>query len=167
MQLIVAVDKNWAIGNGTKLLVRIPEDQKFFRETTMGHVVVLGRKTLAEFPGGLPLKGRTNIIVTRDKNFSAKDAIIVHSEEELKEELKKYDSDDIFIIGGESIYDMMYEYCDTAHVTKIDYAYQADKYFPNLDNKEDWVITADSDEQTYFDLEYYFYKYENKNPKSL
>lgn len=167
MQLIVAVDKNWAIGNGTKLLVRIPEDQKFFRETTMGHVVVLGRKTLAEFPGGLPLKGRTNIIVTRDKNFTAKDAIIVHSEEELKEELKKYDSDDIFIIGGESIYDMMYEYCDTAHVTKIDYAYQADKYFPNLDNKEDWVITADSDEQTYFDLEYYFYKYENKNPKSL
>ena len=89
------------------------------------------------------------------------------SEEELKEELKKYDSDDIFIIGGESIYDMMYEYCDTAHVTKIDYAYQADKYFPNLDDKEDWVITADSDEQTYFDLEYYFYKYENKNPKSL
>lgn len=167
MQLIVAVDKNWAIGNGTKLLVRIPEDQKFFRETTMGHVVVLGRKTLAEFPGGLPLKGRTNIIVTRDKNFTVKDAIIVHSEEELKEELKKYDSDDIFIIGGESIYDMMYEYCDTAHVTKIDYAYQADKYFPNLDNKEDWVITADSDEQTYFDLEYYFYKYENKNPKSL
>ena len=167
MQLIVAVDKNWAIGNGTKLLVRIPEDQKFFRETTMGHVVVLGRKTLAEFPGGLPLKGRTNIIVTRDKNFTAKDAIIVHSEEELKEELKKYDSDDIFIIGGESIYDMMYEYCDTAHVTKIDYAYQADKYFPNLDDKEDWVITADSDEQTYFDLEYYFYKYENKNPKSL
>ena len=62
---------------------------------------------------------------------------------------------------------MMYEYCDTAHVTKIDYAYQADKYFPNLDEKEDWVITADSDEQTYFDLEYYFYKYENKNPKSL
>lgn len=167
MQLIVAVDKNWAIGNGTKLLVRIPEDQKFFRETTMGHVVVLGRKTLAEFPGGLPLKGRTNIIVTRDKNFTAKDAIIVHSEEELKEELKKYDSDDIFIIGGESIYDMMYEYCDTAHVTKIDYTYQADKYFPNLDEIESWQIIADSEEYTYFDLEYYFYQYKNQKPKQL
>lgn len=167
MQLIVAVDKNWAIGNGTKLLVRIPEDQKFFRETTMGHVVVLGRKTLAEFPNGLPLKGRTNIILSRDENYTVKDAVVVHSKEELFKELKKYDSNDIFVIGGESIYEMLYEYCDTAHVTKIDYSYQADKYFPDLDKKENWKITGESDEQTYFDLEYYFYKYENASPKSM
>lgn len=167
MQLIVAVDKNWAIGNGTKLLVRIPEDQKFFRQTTMGHVVVLGRKTLDEFPGGKPLKGRTNIILSRDENYKVDDAVVVHSKEELLEELKKYDSDDIFIIGGESIYNMLYQYCDTAHVTKIDYSYQADKYFPNLDEDSNWKITADSDEQTYFDLEYYFYKYENSNPNPM
>lgn len=167
MQLIVAVDNNWAIGNKNNLLVSIPGDHKFFRETTMGHVVVLGRKTLEGFPNGLPLKGRTNIILTTDKDFTAKDAIIVHSKEELLVELAKYESDDVFIIGGESVYNMMYEYCDTAHVTKINYNYQADKYFPNLDQEENWVITGDSDEQTYFDLEYYFYRYENRSPKPL
>jgi dihydrofolate reductase len=167
MQLIVAVDNNWAIGNQNNLLVSIPEDHKFFRETTMGHVVVLGRKTLAGFPGGLPLKGRKNIIITHDTDFEAKDAVVVHSKEELLEELAKYESDDVFIIGGESIYNMMYEYCDTAHVTKINYSYQADKYFPNLDELDNWVVTGDSDEQTYFDLEYYFYRYENRQPKPL
>ena len=165
MQLIAAVDKNWAIGNGNKLLVRIPEDQKFFRETTMGHVVVLGRKTLDEFPNGLPLKGRTNIILSRDHDYKVKDGIVVHSEEELFEELKKYDSKDVFVIGGESVYKMLYPYCDTAHITKIDYSYQADKYFPNLDKDDNWRVTADSDEHTYFDLEYYFYKYINDNPR--
>lgn len=167
MQLIVAVDSNWAIGNGNKLLVRIPEDQKFFRQTTMGNVVVLGRKTLAEFPNGLPLKGRKNIILSRDENFTVKDAVVVHSKEELFEELKQYDSDSIFVIGGESIYNMLYEYCDTAHVTRINYKYQADKYFPDLDKDESWELTGDSDEHTYFDLEYYFYRYENHNPKPM
>lgn len=167
MQLIVAVDGNWAIGNKNNLLVSIPEDHKFFRQITMGHVVVLGRKTLEGFPGGLPLKGRTNIILTHDPDFEAKDAVIVHSKEELLKKLADYDSDDIFVIGGESIYQMMYEYCDTAHVTKIHYSYQADKYFPNLDKMDNWVITGESDEQTYFDLEYYFYRYENKNPKAV
>lgn len=167
MQLIVAVDENWAIGNGNKLLVRIPEDQKFFRQTTMGNVVVLGRKTLDEFPNGLPLKGRKNIILSRDENYQVQDATVVHSKEELLQELQQYDSDQVFIIGGESIYRMMYEYCDTAHVTKIQYTYQADKYFPDLDKEQNWSIVGESDEQTYFDLEYYFYKYHNSNPKSL
>jgi dihydrofolate reductase len=163
MNLIVAVDKNWAIGHKNKLLVSIPNDQKFFREETMGKVVVLGRKTLETFPGGKPLKGRTNIILTRDPNLEVKDAIIVHSKEELLEELKKYDKDDVFIIGGTSIYEMMLPYCDVAHITKIDFAFDADSYFPNLDEKEEWKITAESDEQTYFDLEYTFLKYERKN----
>lgn len=167
MQLIVAVDKHWAIGNQNNLLVSIPEDHKFFRQTTMGHVVVLGRKTLAGFPNGLPLKGRKNIILSRDKNYEVKDAVVVHSKEELFEELRQYDSDDIFVIGGESIYNMLYEYCDTAHVTKIDYLYQADKFFPNLDESENWVLTGDSDEHTYFDLAYYFNRYENRNPKAM
>ncbi len=167
MQLIAAVDNNWAIGNGTKLLVRIPEDQKFFRQMTMGHVVVLGRKTLDEFPGGKPLKGRTNIIMSRDPEYKVEGALVVHSKEELFEELGKYESDDIFIIGGESIYKLLYQYCDTAHITKIDYSYQADKYFPDLDEDEEWKLTADSDEQTYFDLEYYFLKYENSSVKPI
>ena len=79
MNLIVAVDKNWAIGLNNKLLVRIPSDQKFFREETTGKVVVLGRKTLEKFPGGLPLKNRTNIILSPDPDYKVKDAIVVHS----------------------------------------------------------------------------------------
>ena len=85
MELIVAVDNNWAIGNKDNLLVSIPEDHKFFRQVTMGNVVILGRKTLAGFPNGLPLAGRDNIILSRNQNFSVKGGIVVHSEEELFE----------------------------------------------------------------------------------
>lgn len=162
MNCIVAVDKNWAIGKSNDLLVKIPMDQKFFRETTTGKVVVMGRKTLESFPNGLPLKNRTNIVLTHNPNYTVKDAIVVHSLEELEEELKKYKSEDIYVIGGEKIYAQLLDQCDVAHVTKIDYAYDADAYFPNLDEKQEWVITGDSEEQTYFDLEFYFYRYEKK-----
>lgn len=160
MNLIAAVDKNWAIGKNNQLLVRIPMDMKFFRETTTGKVVVMGRKTLESFPNGLPLKDRTNIVLTRNANYDGKGAIVVHSLEELREELKKYKSEDIYVIGGEQIYNALVDECDVAHITKIDYAYDADAYFPNLDEKPEWKIVADSEEQTYFDLEFYFYKYE-------
>ncbi len=160
MNLIVAVDKNWAIGKENKLLVSIPQDMKFFRETTIGKVVVMGRKTLESFPGGQPLKQRTNIVLTTDKNYSVKDAIVVHTIDELLEELKKYNDEDIYVIGGESIYRQMLPYCTLAHVTKINHAYEADTYFPNLDEKDEWVVTGVSDEQTYFNLEYEFVRYE-------
>ncbi len=160
MNLIVAVDKNWAIGNGNKLLVSIPQDMKFFRETTMGKVVVMGRKTLESFPGGQPLKKRTNIVLTRDKNYRVKDAIVVNTVDELLLELGKYDEDEIYVIGGESIYRQMLPYCKTAHITKIHHEYEADTYFPNLDEDDEWVVTGVSDEQTYFDLEYEFVRYE-------
>ncbi|WP_461809972.1 dihydrofolate reductase [Faecalimonas sp.] len=160
MNLIVAVDKNWAIGCGNRLLVSIPADMKFFRETTMGKVVVMGRKTLESFPGGQPLKNRTNIVITRDKNYKVKDAIVVTSVEEALEELKKYDEEEIYIIGGESIYRQFLSYCKTAYVTKVDHTYEADTSFPNLDEMEDWKMTGISDEQTYFDLEYIFTRYE-------
>ncbi len=160
MNLIVAVDENWAIGKGNDLLVSIPQDMKFFRETTMGKVVVMGRKTLESFPGGQPLKKRTNIVLTRDKNYQVKDAIVLHTVEEVLEELKKYDEEEIFIIGGESIYRQFLPYCKLAHVTKIHHAYEADTYFPNLDEMDDWEVTGVSDEQTYFNLEYEFMRYE-------
>lgn len=160
MNLIVAVDRNWAIGNKNELLVSIPNDHKHFRQETTGKVVVLGRKTLATFPQGLPLKGRTNIILSTDPSYTVKDATVVHSIKELLETLKHYKSDDIYIIGGESIYRQMLPYCDTAHITKINHVYDADTYFPNLDGMENWKITADSEEQTYFDIEYVFLKYQ-------
>ena len=160
MNLIAAFDKNWAIGKDNGLLVSIPADMKFFRETTTGKVVVMGRKTLESFPNGLPLKNRVNIVLTTDYSYQVKDAVIVHSKEELEEELQKYNSEDIYVIGGESVYRLLLDVCDTAHITKIDYAYEADAFFPNLDENPDWEIVADSEEQTYFDLEFYFLKYQ-------
>ena len=162
MNIIVAVDNNWAIGNKNELLIRIPNDQKHFREETLGKVVVLGRKTLQTFPQGLPLQGRTNIILSKDKNYKVKDAIVVHSTEELLAQLQQYNEEDVYIIGGESVYRELLPYCNVVHVTKIDHEYEADSYFPNLDADEDWEITADSDEQTYFDIAYQFLRYERK-----
>ncbi|MBE5944569.1 MAG: dihydrofolate reductase [Lachnospiraceae bacterium] len=167
MDLIVAVDNNWAIGNKGDLLVSIPEDHKFFRQTTMGHVVILGRKTLAGFPNGLPLSGRDNIIMSTNKDYKVKGGIVVHSKDELFETLKEYKDKQIFVIGGGKIYEMLLPYCKYAHVTKINYNYSADTYFPNLDKMDNWKIVADSDEHTYFDLEFYFYKYENTAPLNI
>ena len=138
MNIIVAVDKNWAIGKDNKLLVSIPADMKMFRQETTGKVVVMGRKTLESFPNGLPLKNRTNIVLTGNKDYNVKDAIIVHTVEELLEEIKKYPSEEVYCIGGDSVYKQLLPYCDTAHVTKIDFAYEADSYFPNLDEMPEW-----------------------------
>ena len=160
MNLIVNADKNWAIGKDNRLLVSIPQDMKFFRETTTGKVVVMGRKTLESFPGGQPLKKRTNIVLTTDPNYQAGEAVIVHSMEELMEELKKYPREDIFVIGGESIYRSLLPWCRTAYVTRTDHAYDADTWFPDLDADPEWKMTKTRDEQTYFDLEYYFTVYE-------
>lgn len=165
MNMIVAVDNNWAIGSKGGLLVRIPNDHKNFRQETTGKVVVLGRKTLETFPQGMPLQNRTNIILSTNPDYKVKDAIVVHSKEELLEELAGYKDDEIYIIGGESVYRMMLPYCDVAHVTKIDHTYEADAYFPNLDEMDEWEITNDSEEQTYFDIAYQFVKYERKARK--
>ncbi len=159
MNLIVAVDNNWAIGYKNQLLVSIPADMRFFRDETSGKVVVLGKKTLDTFPGGKPLKNRLNIIISRQMDLKVSDAIVVHSIEEALEAASGYKSEDIYVIGGATIYEQMLPYCDVAHVTKINYSYEADTYFPNLDEKEDWTLEIESEEQTYYDLEYTFCKY--------
>ena len=160
MNMIVAVDEHWGIGNKNELLIRIPADMKLFREETTGKVVVLGRKTLETFPGGLPLKNRKNIILSSQKDFQVKDAQVVHSLEELLEELKNYEEEEIYIIGGESVYRMMLDYCKKIHVTKIDRTYEADAFFPNLDEKKEWKVMVESEEQSYFDTTYRFVQYE-------
>ena len=164
MNAIVAVDSNWAIGNKGQLLVSIPNDHKMFRKETLDKVIVYGRKTLETFPLAQPLDKRTNIIVSSNPDYKVKGALVVHNIPELLEELKQYDTDDVYIIGGASIYRQMLPYCNTVHVTKIDYAYEADVYFPNLDMDPEWEITAGSDEQTYFDIAYEFVRYDRKKP---
>lgn len=166
MKAILSADRNWGIGNGNKLLVSIPSDMKLFRQTTTGKVVVMGRKTLESFPNGQPLKNRTNIVLTENPDYRVKDAVIVHSKEELLKTLEQYDTEDIYIIGGESIYRMMLPYCDTVLVTKIDRAFQADTFFPDLDKMEEWEMTEEGEEQTCFDLEFRFTKYERRQEMS-
>ena len=162
MNMIVACDSKWGIGNKGELLVRIPQDQKLFQMETMGKVVVMGRKTLESLPQKRPLAGRTNLILSRNPEYRVRGAEVFHSAEELRKELAKYPSGDIYFIGGEEVYREFLKDCDTVHVTKIDYTYQADTYFPNLDQMEEWYVAEESDEQTYFDLIYYFVKYSRK-----
>lgn len=162
MRAIAAVDSNWAIGNKGRLLVSIPADHKMFRKTTMDKVIVYGRKTLETFPMQHILDGRTNIILSHNQDLKVNGAIICHSIEELLETLKDYDQDDIYVIGGASVYKELLPYIDLVEITAIDYEYEADAYFPNLDADPEWEVTQESDEQTFFDVAYTFKRYERK-----
>ncbi len=160
MNLYVTADSNWGIGYNNGLLIQIPRSQKLLWEETKGKVVVMGRKTLETLPQGLPMAGRTNIILSGNRNLKVKGATIVSSVDELLKEVEKYPPEDVYVIGGESTFAQLLPYCRVAHVVKMDHAYQANKYFPNLDKSEEWKLTADSDEYTYFDIAYEFLKYE-------
>jgi len=162
MNLIVAVDANWGIGKDNQLLIRIPGDQRMFRQKTTGNVIVIGRKTLDSFPGGTPLKDRVNIVLTKEKRESRGGEIYVNSPEEALEEIKKYPELDIYVAGGDSVYSQFLPYCDTAYVTKIDRKYEADAYFPNLDENPEWELAEEGEEQTYFDITYAFLVYKRK-----
>ena len=159
MNLIVAVDRNWAIGRGNKLLCSIPADMKFFRETTSGHIVVMGRKTLESFPGGRPLKNRVNVVITKSPSYEKEGAMIMHSVPEALQYLEQFDTGEVFVIGGESIYRQMLPYCDTAYVTCIDEAFPADTWFPNLEEDEAWICAEESEVQEHEGLAFRFRKY--------
>ena len=159
MIAVLSADKNWAIGYKGDLLVKIPNDMKMFRKLTTGNVIVMGRKTLESFPNSQPLPNRVNIVMTQNPDYQAKGCVIVHSIEELLEELKNYPDKQIYVVGGESIYRELLPYCEEAYVTRIDYEYQADRYFPNLDEMEDWEMYEEGEEETFFSIEYYFNKY--------
>lgn len=162
MKAIVCADRNWGIGNDGKLLVSIPSDMKHFRDTTIGHVVVMGRRTFDALPGRRPLSDRVNIVLSGDSNFHPEGVTVVRSKNELLEKLRPYHTDDIFIIGGTSVYELMLPYCSKVLVTRIDFAYQADCYFPNLDYMPEWEVSEESEEQTCFDIEFVFRTYRRK-----
>lgn len=162
MIAIAAVDANWAIGYENRLLARIPEDQKFFRETTSGGVVVMGRKTLESFPGAKPLPKRINIVLSGNADYRAEGAVIVHDEKELAEELKKYSGQKIFLIGGAYVYRTFLDHCETALITKIDHSYTADAYFPNLDEDPAWELVEEGEPKEHEGLRYRFCRYERR-----
>lgn len=139
MKLIVAVDRNWAIGYRGELLARVSADLKRFKTLTLGHPVLLGRKTLATFPGGRPLTGRENFILSTDPDFRVEGAVVLRSVEEARARCPE----DTFVIGGAQIYRALLNGCDTAYVTKLDADFPADTWFPNLDALPGWGIAEE------------------------
>ena len=158
MNLIVAVDQNWAIGKDGDQLVYLKEDLKRFRTLTSGHTVILGRKTLATFPGGRPLKNRRNLILSRNPQFQAEGAEVFASVEEL---VQRADGD-AFVIGGASVYEQLLPYCDTAYITKIHAAFPADTYFPDLDKSEEWEVVEESESLEQDGIAYHYVTYRRK-----
>jgi len=164
MNIIVSVDKKWGIGNKGKLLVSIPKDMKLFREETVGKVIIMGHNTLLSLPGSQPLAGRENIVLSKDKNLKVKGATVVNSLESCLEYLREnnINDEDVFVIGGESVYNDFLPYCDIAHITYIDYEYEADRHFLNLDISNEWSLVLETEEETYFDIPYTFRLYKRK-----
>lgn len=161
MNAIAAVDSNWGIGYNNDLLLSIPEDMKYFRSMTAGKVVVMGLNTLRSFPGGEPLKNRTNIVLAASRRYKNKKALVCYSLEELLDLLKKYDTEDVFVIGGESVYRLLLPYCKRAYITKIEKEFKADRYFENLDQKEGWRLTDAGELMDYEGIGFRFTAYTN------
>lgn len=159
MNLIVCVDANWGIGKQGKLLIDLPEDKQYFRRMTTGGVVLGGRKTMEALPGGMPLANRKNIVLTTRKDYCFGDADVVHSVQEALEEFKKYPEEQVFIIGGESVYRGFLPYCTKAYVTKVASWYDADCYCPNLDDDSEWRRVCQSEESCYQGVRYRFLEY--------
>ncbi len=166
MKTIVAVDEKWGIGKKNGLLFSLKEDMKFFREKTLNKVVVMGGNTLLSFPGSKPLKNRTNIVLS-DVLEEGDGYILTRTLPELLEELKKYDTDEIFVIGGAMMYRTMLPYCDTAYITKVFADGEAEVFFPNLDEQKDWKLVAQDTEIEDNGYKISFTTYKNSNPKSL
>lgn len=161
MKAIAAVSADWAIGKDNSLLFSIPEDMKFFRETTKGHTVVMGRKTLESFPDGKPLPKRRNIVLTSNPSYDAKGAETVSSVDELEKLLDGCD-EEVYVIGGGSIYKALLTFTDTALITKVYEHTEADTWFPNLDEDPNWEITGSSEMKEYNGLKFQFVTYHRK-----
>lgn len=164
MKLIVAVDKNWGIGKDGDLLTSIPDDMRFFRETTQRHVLVMGSKTLRSFKNCRPLPGRLNIVLTRS-GASFAGAVVCRSIEQALKLLKAFSSDDIMVIGGGLIYSQLLPYCSKAYITKMHFDGEADTFMPNLDESGSWKLSSESELKDFEGLTYSFTEYENSDVK--
>ena len=166
MQAILHCDRNWGIGKRNDLMFHLPKDMKFFRTSTTGKVVVMGSNTLLSFPGGKPLKGRTNIVLWPggDENRAKEDGfIMVQSLSELFTEIAKYQPEDVFVIGGAMMYHTLLPYCDKVLLTKVDADGQAEVFFDNLDKLDNWQMTYQSEPQEDNGYVIRFTTYENSS----
>lgn len=162
MNLIVAVDKNWGIGKDNNLLVHLKGEMKYFREQTLGKVVVMGRSTLESFPEGKPLKDRTNIVITHRNDFKKDGVIVVHNMDELAEEINKYNPEDVMVIGGASVYNELMTSCDRLLITKIDKEFDADTFIKNVDELHQFKVLKKSEVQEENGIKFQFVEYIRK-----
>ena len=165
MNLIVAADKNWAIGKGGDLIYSIPEDMKFFRRMTQGKTVVMGRKTLESLPGMKPLPKRVNVVLSSNRDFAPEGVVMVHNYSELFAELAKYPEDDVMLMGGGRLYTDLAKYCRRAYITLIDAETEGvDTFIPNFDELEGWSIESVSGPLEDAGYSFRFATYINSNP---
>lgn len=157
--MIAAADEKWGIGKDNRLLVQIPADMRRFRDLTLGRTVVMGRRTLESLPNGMPLYGRENVVLG-SRQPAVKNIVVKKDIDSLRRYLNE--KDEVYVMGGESIYRQLLPYCDRAYITKIKHVYDADAYMPNLDAALEWELVEESEEQTCFDIEYTFRVYERK-----
>lgn len=162
MNMIVAVDKNWGIGRNNGLLASIPTDMKYFKEHTTGKVVVMGRKTLESMPGGKGLPKRINYVLTANQDYEVEGCNIVHDEYELFDELSQYEPDEVFLIGGASLYNRFYKYCSKLYITKMDADLDADAFIKNIDKDEDFEVISESEPITENGITFRFCVYSKK-----
>lgn len=163
MIAIVAVSRNWGIGKDNQLLFSIPSDMKHFRQTTTGGTVLMGRKTLESFPGGRPLPNRRNIVLT-SQEMEREGVEVVHSIQEMLDAVKTTPSEEVFVIGGGTVYEALLPYCDKAVLTMVDATPDADTFFPNLDTNDAWEQSESSEPIEENGLVYHFVTYQNRNP---
>ncbi|MCF0143098.1 MAG: dihydrofolate reductase [Parasporobacterium sp.] len=159
MRILVSADKNRGIGKNGKMLLSIPEDLRYARTTTAGKTVIMGRKTLENFPQNKPYPDRLNIVLSRNEDLKSNEDYTVCRSVEEALKCAEEAGNDIYIIGGESIFSQFIDYTDEVEMTYIDYSYDADAYFHDLDHDPRWVLTSESDEQTHFDIVYFYRQY--------
>lgn len=167
MNYIVAVDKNWGIGKNNDLLFSLSGDMKYFKETTMGSTVIMGDRTLISLPKSQPLKGRDNVVMTLDENFNPEGITLCHSVEELGRYLDEKKPEKAFVMGGATIYNLLYDYCEYAYITKVDAVGDADVFIKNLDTIDHWEMIEESEVMEEKGLKYTFCIYKNNQVKAL
>ncbi len=155
---IVTADRNWGIGKNGRQITNIPDDIRYIRSVTSGQSVIMGRKTFESIPTAQLPVNRTNIVVSRNPLFKAVGAEVFTSIEDAVARAREASSD-IYVLGGGELYSSMLSYCDEIQVTFVDYSYDTDTYFPNLDKLPEWVLVEESEEQTHFDTVFYLRRY--------
>lgn len=162
MKLILAADRNWAIGKDGDLLCHLPGDLKYLKEKTVGKTVIMGRGTLESLPGKKPLPKRENIVISGNPDYAVPGAVVLHSHEELFDYIRDKDSDEVMVLGGGRVYRELLPYCDTCYITRIYDSFDADTWFVNLDEMPEFEIVWQSELREENGIQYRFLEYRRK-----